>query len=122
MNSLIKQQLEKCKVAQVPSFNETDTEIFIPKKQPEPTVQVNKYYLIELEDYILHEPDGFTLSANWNRGSVPTCKHYIALITQSMGKMFKTECTGYDVSSQSTLEKQWKGWLPREGFHIIKEL
>ena len=41
MNALVKEQLKKCKVAQVPNFTDEDTEILIPMKMPEPEPQLN---------------------------------------------------------------------------------
>ena len=122
MNALVKEQLKKCKVAQVPNFTDEDTEILIPMKMPEPEPQLNNHYLIQLEDYIINEPEGFTLSSNWNRGTTPKYKHYIVFVKQVMGRMYKIDGNAYNIETQEFLNNQWTGWLPRDGFHVLKSV
>lgn len=122
MNKLIKEQLLKCKVANIPKFDDSTTKLVIDKKVPEPEPQVNHYYIIEIEDYVINEPAGFTLSSNWNRGTKPTYKYYRVQITQAMGKMFKILGMGYDYENDCDFPQPWSGWIPRAGFHIKKEI
>lgn len=124
MNPIIKDQLERCKVAQLPAYSDNDTLICIPKGagvEVSP-YQVHRCYLMELDDYITHPSEDFTLAANWNKGSVPQSTYYLAEISQVVGKMVKITGRGYDiVTNQPTLDI-WEGWLPQKGIKLIKEL
>lgn len=122
MNDIVKEQLSKCKIAQVPSFDDNTTLIVVHKREPEKEPELNHYYIIELEDYIINEPAGFTLSANWNKGVKPSCSYYKAEVIQIMGKMIKVRGIGYNPVEDSDYSEPWTGWLPRSGFHIKKEL
>ena len=122
MNSFIKEQLKKCKVAEVPNLEQAKEVLFIPKKEPEKEPELNHYYIIELEDYVINEPEGFTLSANWNKGTKPTCSYYKVQVVQLLGKMVKVSGISYDVINSTDLSDVWTGWLPRASFHIKKEL
>lgn len=122
MNSFIKEQLKKCKVAELPNLEQAKEVLFIPKKEPEKEPELNHYYIIELEDYVINEPEGFTLSANWNKGTKPTCSYYKVQVVQLLGKMVKVSGISYDVINSTDLSDVWTGWLPRASFHIKKEL
>ena len=122
MNEIIKEQLSKCKLAQIPSFDDNTTTLVLHKREPEKDPELNHYYIIELEDYIVNEPDGFTLSSNWNKGSKPKYSYYRVEIIQLMGKMIKVRGIGYDPVTDTDYLELWAGWLPRSGFHIKKEI
>ena len=124
MNPIIKDQLERCKVAQLPAYSDEDTLICIPKGagvEVSP-YQVHKCYLMELADWIIHPSDDFTLAANWNKGSVPKSSYYLAEISQVMGKMVKITGRGYDITTNQPTLDMWEGWLPQKGIKLIKEL
>ena len=78
MNKYILEQLNKVKIADMPYFDNTTTEMIINKKPYAPPidVQVDHYYLIELKDYICNPPDNFTLHINWNQNKIPTHTFY----------------------------------------------
>lgn len=113
MYKLIKEQLSKVKYAKLPFYND-DTKHLIIMRQAVPTrtvskePQLNCYGTIEVEDYILHPYDGFTLHANWNKGIVPTEKIMKVKFIETIGKM-------YHVVSDT-----WEGWLPRKSFKVIE--
>mgnify|MGYP007025926929 CR=1 FL=1 len=58
MNNIISKQLKKCKVAQVPEFDENTTHLVIPKLSEisNKNFVVSHYYVIELEDYKCKSP------------------------------------------------------------------
>lgn len=124
MNPIIKQQLESCRVANVPILSEDMTVIQIPKgSDNEVSVyQVNKCYLLALEDYILNPPSDFTLADNWNAGSIPKHKYYKAEIAQIMGKMVRICGFGYDPTTDTDMLDIWEGWVPQKGIKLIQEL
>ena len=124
MNELIKKQLNKCRKAQIPAFDNTTTKIIIPKTVDLDEIElgINECYLIKLEDYILNPPNTFTLHENWNNNIKPTANYYKCEIIQLMGKMVKITGIGYDYNNKTDLDSVWTGWIPRKGFSIIKKL
>ena len=124
MNSIILKQLKKCKVASVPDFDENTTHLVIPKQDEEVSQQFipSHFYLVELENYILHPPEGFSLHQNWNNNIIPQAKYYKCHCLQIMGKMVKIEGAGYDWDNQQDLATAWCGWVPAKAIKIIKEL
>lgn len=124
MNKLIEKELRKCTYAEIPTFDETTTTLYIPKSGIRKKLQatVGSYFLIEIEDHILVPDEGSTLASNWNKGTVPPCKHMNVCCIQVMGKMFKVEGVGVNIETGDTLECFWTGWLPQTSVKFIKEL
>lgn len=116
MNKFIKEQLLKCKVANIPEYDENTVEIFIGKNDNKINLtdfQQGLEYDIEVENYIIYPYTGFTLHDNWNNGIVPTDKQMHVLITQEMGKMICVKAVGLNDN------KSWGGWLPKKSCKII---
>lgn len=123
MNQYIKQQLNLVKIADLPSWNDNTTELIIPKKSPtEIVAQEGHYYLIEVEDYILNPPEGFTLHINWNNGEIPKHKFMKCMCVKVMGKMIKILGVGFDYESKTDLDENWDGWLPLKSIKILREI
>lgn len=124
MNKLILEQLQKCQHCQVPAYDETTTKIFIPKHEikKELVLTEGHCYLIEIADYVLNPPEGFTLSKNWNGGTNPPTKYMNVSVIKSMGKMFKVEGVGIDITSRCILDCFWSGWLPATAVVIMEEI
>lgn len=124
MNKLIKQQLENCRVANIPPFDDSTTHISISKGTSLNVTpyQVHKCYIVELEHYIINPPPNFTLAQNWNHGSVPKHKFYKCEISQVMGNMVRIMGCGYDPINDIDTNDIWDGWVPQAGIKIIKEL
>lgn len=110
MNKLIQDQLNKVKVANIPPYSSTDTEIVIPKNINNvinlDSLQVGHYYKIVVAEYIIKPFEGFTLHDNWNKGIIPTDNQMNAEIVQFMGKMVYINALGINDN------KPWTGWLP----------
>lgn len=115
MNKIIKKQLTKVREATIPDFDDNTTNLLI-HKLGENHLRQNCYYQIKLENYIINEPENFTLSSNWNGGSKPTDFYMNVEIVKIMGKMIKVNGVGVNDGLL------WEGWLPQKGFKIIKEL
>ena len=124
MNPIIKAQLDKCKVANLPHYDDATTSIVIPQGSTLSVspYQLHKFYLVELSDYILNPPADFTLADNWNNGSIPKSKYYVAEIAQIVGKMIKITGCVYDITSQTSTTDSWEGWVPQKGIKLIQEL
>ena len=114
MNKIIRSQLEKVKVAKLPQWDNNTTFMVIKKginKNPD-SLEVGKYYLVRLADYVINEPEGFTLSTNWNSGRKPQCNAYKCEVVQIMGKMVKINGAGYSIEQDKDLDPMFHGWLP----------
>jgi len=117
MNSIIKRQLRKVKEAIVPPFDDDTTSLIISRNIPSlENIKQNCYYQISIEPYIINEPENFTLSSNWNKGTKPTDTYMNVEILTIMGKMIKVNGVGVNDG------KLWEGWLPRGAFKVLKEL
>lgn len=78
--------------------------------------QVGHCYSIEVEPYIVHPFEGFTLHDNWNNGIAPTDVRMNMEVLQILGKMIQVHCIG------QTDGKLWDGWLPVKSVRIFSEL
>lgn len=124
MNEIIKKQLESCTVAEIPSFDINTTVIRIPK-QTENIIskyQLHRFYLVEFHDDILYPSANDSLSANWNKGTHPVSKYNYVEVAQVMGKMIRVNACGYDITTASTTDTIWEGWIPSTHIKILKEL
>ena len=124
MNKIVKEQLRKCKVAEIPNFDDNTTHMLIKKKSVGNgvAIKVGKCYLIELADYLIHAHDGFDFHVNWNNNLVPPCKYYKCECINIMGKFMKINGAGYDYNTNTDLSSVWSGWLPLEGVKILGEV
>ena len=85
-------------------------------------VKLDHYYLIELEDYVINPPDGFSLHINWNGGIIPRHKYYKCQCVKVMGKMIKILGVAFDYENKLDLEEYWDGWLPLKSIRILREI
>lgn len=123
INPLIKEQLNKCEVADIPPFDDSTLNMVIPKKSKEKNFQINKYYIIELSDYIINPSDIVSFHINWNQGRVPKSKYLKVCVSQMMGKMIKVDGIGFDINSNVDLNDSYAGlWLPAKDVKIVKEI
>ena len=123
LNPLIKEQLNKCEVADIPSFDDNTLELIIPKKSKEKNFQLNKYYIVELADYLINPGEIVSFHINWNQGRVPKSKYLKVCISQLMGKMIKVDGIGFNPKSNEDLEDFYTNlWLPSNDVKIIKEI
>ena len=115
MNKFIKEQLKKCKIAQIPDFTDKTTELLIPCNNQLSKVdfECGGEYNIRVEDYIIHPYPGFTLHDNWNQGIIPTDNLMHVLVTKDMGKMIQVQAVGLNDN------KAWRGWLPKKSCKIL---
>lgn len=124
MNPIIKKQLESCKVANIPVFDDTTTEIHIPKGAVVnvSAYEVGKCYIVELSDVVLNPPDGSTISTNWNGGAIPKYKYYKCEIVKTVAKMVCIMGFGFDPVTMQEYPDLWQGWVPQEGIKLLQEL
>jgi hypothetical protein len=124
MNPLIKTQLNKIRTVKIPPYEDNTTSITIPMRTPNDPIilEEDKCYLIQVEDYILNPPDGFTLHTNWNHNKIPKCKYMKIDVNKIMGKMIKVNSIGYDMDSKVNINEMWEGWLPEKSIIVLERL
>ena len=124
MNPIIKNQLDKCKVAKLPPYDDNTLALSIPKGSALNVTpyQVHKCYLLKIADFILHPSEESTLASNWNGGRIPNSQYYYAEVSQLMAKMVKISGCPYDPITQTTSNDVWEGWIPQDGLTLLKEL
>jgi len=118
MNPLVKEQLEKVHIT-MPSYDESSTEIVIPKNSGLPQVdfQLNHYYTIKVDDSLINKGPWYdTIHNNWNNGRAPLYNVLNVEVCQFVGKMLKVEATAPGTTYT------WSGWLPRNNCKIIEEI
>ena len=126
MNKILKEQLTRCNIADVPDFEEDDLTLVIPKSGTKntssTTLEVGSTYLVELEDYIIHPPANFSLHDTWNNGIIPESKFLKATVIMFRGKMvnFKATCTNYDASESGA--NYTSLWVPLKSIRVRRLL
>lgn len=121
-NSVIKEQLNKVREADLSNFDESTNTYFIPKKINIP-IKENNFYLIELNDCLLtNSPSLEGLINNWNQGNIPNSKYYNAEVIIKINNMIKINGLEFNPELNRIGTKVWNGWLPIEEIKIIKQL
>ena len=97
----------------LPENWENELHFIIGNNKPINVLDIGNKFTIKIENYIINQPPNFSLSENWNGGTVPPEEILDIEIVQTMGKMIKVKaigkCTGIN----------WEGWLPQKSFKII---
>ena len=124
MNPLIKKQLDKVRVVKLPHFDDNTDKLVIPVRSVnDPIVlEEDKCYIIQIEDYILNPPEGFTLHTNWNNNKIPKHKIMKIDVIKVMGKMIKVNSIGYDIINKVNINDVWEGWLPEKSITVIERI
>jgi hypothetical protein len=124
MNPIIKKQLQSCRVANIPVFEDSDPVISIPKGSIMNITpyQIGKCYIVELQDFVLNPSENSIITDNWNKGSIPRHKYYKCEIVNVMGKMVNIFGCGYDPLHQVDSPDLWQGWVPQSGIKLLKQL
>lgn len=126
MNQLIFNELNNIKTTVLPEYDLNTTRIHIVKQtktniaNKDERLIIGKSYIILIADYIINEPDNFTLSANWNKGTKPPNVYMNIYVTNIIGKMIQVNGYSYDIINNINLADSWQGWLPEKAIKIIK--
>ena len=113
MNKFVKKELEKCKV-KLPEWNDDTTQIVIPLYSENEDINSKSEYIINIKNYIINEPPNFTLSYDWNSGTVPPETSMKVKYVDYKGKMTKIDGIG------TTTNVHWSGWLPNKSFEVVE--
>ena len=128
MNKIIKRELEKVR-ANI-EYDDNTTKIIIPKDtnkvndvSEQFVFQIGKSYNIVIASYVINEPEGFTLSSNWNGGRKPKTNSLNICVTNILGKMLQFDGCGFDLKTNTTTNDLYqKFWLPRVAILRAKEI
>lgn len=114
MTKFVKEQLMKVHTP-LPEWDDSTTQLIIRKGQAvvSQDIQVGMECKIQVEDYVIHPSESFTLAANWNGGTNPPEHILNCRVIQLMGKMVKVDAVG------EMTGLRWEGWLPRKCFKFI---
>ena len=118
MNNIILNQLNSVTTTKV-SFSPDDTSIFIPKtiKILNSSLSKGEYYIIKLFNSITYPAESSTLASNWNGGYVPKHDMYTVEILNNTGNMIQIN----GVANEDPTDNFY-GWLPQDGFEVVKKL
>lgn len=119
MNNLIKKQLEQCRVADLSRYDESTNTYFIPKFV-ETKVEVDKCYLIELDNVNMSSDS--TISINFNSGRIPPSKYLKVDVVKVMNDLISVNAIGYDMANKQDTNDVWSGWLSFSHLKILEEL
>ncbi|MBQ6632026.1 MAG: hypothetical protein IJH55_07995 [Romboutsia sp.] len=97
----------------LPNNWEDDLHFIISNNISSNTIKTGNKFTIKVENYIINQPPNFSLSENWNGGTVPPEEVLDIEILQIMGKMIKIKAIG------KCTNISWEGWLPQKSFKII---
>lgn len=124
MNKYIKEQLEKCRVAHIPPYDDDTTTIVIDKNGTRGGMSFvpNHYYVIEIDDVVLSPEQSEVLHKNWNGGIVPPNKCLKCECIKVMGTMVKVDGIGYNKDTEEDINVFWSGWLPMKDITVLKEI
>lgn len=128
MNKIIKRELEKVR-ANI-EYDDNTTKIIIPKDtnkvndvSEQFVFQIGKSYNIVIAGYVINEPEGFTLSSNWNGGRKPKTNSLNICVTKILGKMLQFDGCGFDLKTNTTTTDLYQQfWLPRAAILRAKEI
>ena len=118
---LIEDQLKKVRVADLSNYD-AKTNTYIIKKFGATRLKEDCCYIIELDESLLHSNQNSLLESNWNKGSIPNCKFYMADVLKEVGRMVQINGVGYDNETGTRLNTHWTGWLPVEKISVIEEI
>ena len=121
MRKLTREQLLKVSVANLSNYDFSTETYHIPKLEYD-RYEVDKCYIICLDDSLLTPTGNEILVANWNKGSYPPCKFMKIDVTTVYGKMIYVNAMGYDYYNQVNLNVLWQGWLPIQLIKIVERI
>ena len=121
MNKIIKDQLNKCRVAVVPEFEDSATHIFIKRVTNILTSNMlpGHVYLIRIKPSVKNND---TIAANWNGGIKPQYDYYKVEKLGDVGTMIKLNGIAFDYDTKSDVYTSFYGYLPIDGFEILEEV
>jgi len=123
MNKIIKEQLNNCRVAHIPEFNDDTTHLYIQRNnRMNDTLLLNNYYLIEILDEVLKDVGMLTLIRE-KSSYVLQSKYLKCMATKFLDGWTRFDGVGYDIMNKQDLNDVYLGlWLPHNSYRIINKI
>ena len=125
MNKRVFDELSKCKVCNLPYYDENTTSMIIPLYNNDcVSVELvrNHYYIIKVSDMVLNPPENDTIRTNWNKGRMIHSKYLLVTPTKVVGKMMQFDGCGWDMSKNIALDDCYSDmWVSKEGISVVRE-
>ena len=122
MNKIIRDQLDRCRVAVLPKFEDSATHIYINKVNtilPQNMVK-GHIYLIKISPSIKNND---TIAFNWNGGKKLIYDYYKVEKIEEVGNMYKLNGIAFDKdTNQDVYKYPFYGYLPKDSFEIVEEV
>lgn len=118
MNKIIKEQLQKVKVAKVPEFDDSTTQMLIPRHK-DMVYEEGKYYILALDDYICSQNSSVFI--NWNNRVAPP-KDIIGMVEKKTSNMILFGGCAFNTITQKRTEQQYRVWIPIANIVSAKQL
>ena len=114
MNNILYKQLQDVKSTEI-KFDINTTKLVIPKtiRFANQAMKKGGVYDIKIKPTIFNSDS--SLADNWNNGIIPEYECYTVEVEDSMANMIKVN--GVAIENNTS---QFYGWLPLDGFEVIK--
>ena len=126
MNKFVVEQLQKCRVAKIPNFDDNTEEIIISKSQVDAEsaqICMNTEYLIQISDDYISSEKYIAITNSWNNGQPLTHRYLKISITNFLDNMAKFDAVAYDYELQKDLNYVYLAyWVPIDCIKVIKKL
>ena len=123
MNKFVKEQLNNCRVAHIPQFNDETTHLVIQRNnRTNDTLLLNNYYLIEILDSVFKDAAIQTLIRE-KSNYVLNSKYLKCMATKFLDGWTRFDGVGYDIVNKQDLNDAYLGlWLPHNSYIIIEKI
>lgn len=123
MNKFVKDQLNKCRVAHIPQFDDNTTHIFIERNnRMNDVLLLNNYYLIEILNCVFEDSE-LQKQIKDKSGYAIKSKYLKCMPNKFLDEWTRFDGTGYDLETKSDLNDIYLGlWLPHNCYRIIDKL
>lgn len=118
MRKIVEEQLSKVEYIDVSKIKEGEP--FVIRKRIPTKFELNKEYIIELDDDLLIKGKNDILESNYNKGKIPATKLLHGEVETQLGRMILF--TGYSYDGNKDLDIYWHGYLPKDKIRIVSVL
>ena len=124
MDELVKKQLNQCRVASIPQFDDSTTQIFIPKyddaKVQTQKLVINKCFLCKVDKDVMEQFKDALLQMN----DKPFHSSYLKIVpTSFLSSFVKVDAIECDILTQEDTSVVYLAyWLPVSAITILNEI
>ena len=123
MNKFIKEQLNKCRVAHIPQFDDNTIHLFIQRNnRMNDTLLLNNYYLIEIIDNVFNDEE-IQEQIKEKSSYILKSKYLKCMPNKFLDGWTRFDASGYDINTEQDLNDVYLGlWLPHNSYKIIDKI